>query len=206
MIARLLVLAALAADNMDPVGAAIERYRTVESYQVMLKSSYGDQSDIIRYSYRKPGFIRMDFVQPHKGAVLIYNPLTKEVRLWPFGGKLLSLKLSPGNRLVQSPTGQRVDKSDIGKLLDNVKTLQHNGETTILGEELVAGIRAVRLAVAGKGNFVVSNVHRYDLWLDIGTLLPVKVVSRDVNDDMIETVVMDGLQINIGLPDELFNP
>ncbi len=206
MISALLVLAALAADSMDPIGAAIERYRTLDSYQVVLKSSYGNQSDIIRYSYRKPGFVRMDFVQPHKGAVLIYNPLTKEVRLWPFGGRLLSLKLSPENRLVQSPTGQRVDKSDLGALLDNVKTLQHNGETTILGEELVAGIKTVRLAVAGKGDFVVSNVHRYELWLDSGTLLPVKVVSRDVSDDVIETVVMDGLQINVMLADELFNP
>jgi hypothetical protein len=31
MIAALLVLASLGADSIDPIGAAIERYRTVES-------------------------------------------------------------------------------------------------------------------------------------------------------------------------------
>lgn len=204
--AALLVLASLGADSIDPIGAAIERYRTVESYQVTLRSSYGDKADIIRYSYKKPGFVRMDFVQPHKGAVLIYSPLTRNVRLWPFGGKLFSLTLSPENRLVQSPTGQRVDQSDIGALLDNVKTLQRNGETAIVGEELIGGTRTLRLAVAGTGNFVAGNVRGYDLWLDSHTLLPLKVVSRDVNDEIIETVVMDDLEINVKLADELFNP
>lgn len=206
MTAALLVLAALGANGMDSIDAAIERYRRVESYQVTLKSSYGDNSDIIRYSYKKPGFVRMDFVQRYKGAVLIYSPLTRKVRLWPFGGGLLSLTLNPDNRLIQSPTGQRVDQSDIGALLNNIKALQRNGETTILGEELAAGTRTVRLAVAGTGNFVVGNVHRYDLWLDRATLLPLKVVSRDANNDVIETVVMDGLEINVKFTDEFFNP
>lgn len=204
--AALLVLASLGTNSIDPVDAAIERYRTVESYQVTLRSSYGDKSDVIRYFFKKPGFVRMDFVQPHKGAVLIYSPVTKNVRLWPFGGKLFALTLSPENRLVQSPTGQRVDRSDIGVLLNNVKTLQRNGETVVLGEELIAGTRTVRLAVAGTGHFVVGNVHRYDLWLDSLTLLPLKVVSRDVNNDVIETVVMDDLRINVKLADELFSP
>ncbi len=206
MMAALLVLASLGTNGMDPVDAAIERYRTVESYQVTLRSSYGDQSDIIRYFYKKPGFVRMDFVQPHNGAVLIYSPLTGNVRLWPFGGRLFSLTLSPENRLVQSPTGQRVDRSDIGVLLDNVKTLQRNGETAVLREEPVAGTRTVRLAVSGTGHFVAGNVHRYDLWLDSVTLLPLKVVSRDINNDVIETVVMDDLRINVKLADGLFNP
>jgi outer membrane lipoprotein-sorting protein len=206
MISAMLVLASLQIDGMDPIDAAIERYRTVESYQVTLRSSRGDASDIIRYSYRRPGFVRMDFVQPHRGTVLIYSPLTGKVRLWPFGGRLFSLTLSPENRLVQSSTGQRVDRSDIGALLENVKALRGNGETKVLGEEPVNGATAVRLTVSGKGNFTVGRVHRYELWLDRGSLLPLKVVSRDLDNEIIETVAMDGLRINVGLGDELFNP
>jgi len=206
MIAALLVLASLGTNGMDPVDAAIQRYRAVKSYQVTLKSFYGDQSDIIRYFYKKPGFVRMDFVQPHQGVVLIYSPLTKNVRLWPFGDKLFALTLSPENRLVKSPTGHRVDQSDIGALLDNVKALQHNGETAMLGEEVVGGKKTVRLAISGTGKFVAGNVHRYELSLDSVTLLPLKVVSRDANNEIIETVVMEDLSINVKLADELFNP
>ncbi|HXF65663.1 MAG TPA: sigma-E factor regulatory protein RseB domain-containing protein [Burkholderiales bacterium] len=206
MMPVLAVFASLAVGGADPVDVAIERYRAVGSYRVTLRSSYGESSDVIRYSYKKPGFVRMDFVQPHKGAVLIYSPLTRKVRLWPFGTGLFSLSLSPDNPLVQSPTGQRVDRSDIGALLDNVKALQRNGESAVLGEEIVAGKKTLRIAVTGKGRPATGNVQRYDLWLDSITLLPLKVVSRDARGDVIETVLMDDLDINVELGNELFDP
>ena len=206
MIAVLLAVAALGAGNPDPIDAAIERYRAVDSYQVTLRSLHGEQSDIIRFSYKRPGFVRMDFVQPHEGAVLIYSPLTKVVRLWPFGEGFFSLTLSPENGLVRSPTGQRVDRSDIGALLDNVKSLQRKGETTVLGQEMVGGRKAMRLTVSATGDLVVGNVRQYELWLDSATLLPLKVVSRNANNEIIETVVMDDLRINVKMPDRLFDP
>lgn len=204
--AALLMVALAEASAIDPIDAAIERYRAVASYQVTLRSSHGDESDVIRFSYKRPGFVRMDFVQPHEGAVLIYSPLTNDVRLWPFGERFFSLTLSPENRLVQSPTGQRVDRSDIGALLDNVKSLQRKGGTTVLGEEMVGGRKTMRLAVSAAGDRVAGNVRQYELWLDSATLLPLKVVSRDANNEIIETVVMDDLQINVTLPDRLFDP
>ncbi len=206
MIAALVAMAALGAGNPDLIDAAIARYRAVDSYQVTLRSFHGDQSDIIRFSYKRPGFVRMAFVQPHEGAVLIYSPLTKDVRLWPFGETFFSLTFSPENRLVQSPTGQRVDRSDIGALLDNVKALQREGETAVLGEEMVGGRKTMWLAVSGTGKRVAGNVRRYELWLDSVTLLPLKVVSRDANNEIIETVVMDDLRINVRMPDRLFDP
>lgn len=206
MVSGLAVIAALATGGVDPVDAAIERYRAVSSYRVTLRSFSAGRSDVIRYSYKKPGFVRMDFVQPHKGAVLIYSPVTGRVRLWPFGARFFSLSLSPDNPLVQSPTGQRADRSDIGALLDNVKALQRNGETAVLGEEVLDGRQALRIAASGKGSFVVGNVNRFELWLDRATLLPLKVVSRDANNEVIEAVVMDGLEIDVKLEDDLFNP
>ena len=206
MIAVLLAVAALGTGNPDPIDAAIERYRAVDSYQVTLRSLRGEESDVIRFAYKRPGFVRMDFVQPHEGAVLIYSPLTKVVRLWPFGEGFFSLTLSPENSLVRSPTGQRVDRSDIGALLDNVKSLQRKGETTVLGQEMVGGRKAMRLTVSATGDLVVGNVRQYELWLDSATLLPLKVVSRNANNEIIETVVMDDLRINVKMPDRLFDP
>jgi outer membrane lipoprotein-sorting protein len=206
IVAALLTSAAVSAGAVDPIDAAVEHYREVKSYEVTLRSSGGEQLDIIRYAYKRPGFVRMDFVQPHEGAVLIYSPVTKKVRLWPFGTKLFSLALSPDNSLVRSPTGQRVDRSDIGALLHHVKALQGNGNTAAVGEELVGARSALHVVVSGTGNFAVGNVHRYDLWLDATTRLPLKVASRDVNDDIIETVLMDDLRINVEMPDSVFNP
>ena len=56
------------------------------------------------------------------------------------------------------------------------------------------------------GDLVVGNVRQYELWLDSATLLPLKVVSRSANNEIIETVVMDDLRINVKMPDRLFDP
>jgi outer membrane lipoprotein-sorting protein len=203
MLGALLFMAALGAQG-DPIAAAIERYRAVESYRVTLKSSHGDETEQIRYYYKKPGFVRMEFVRPHEGAVLVYNPVAGLARLWPFGSGLPSVSLSPDNRLIKSPSGQRVDRSDVGALLENVKALQVHGKTEVVGEEQMAGRATVHVTVSGGS--AVANVHRYDLWLERSTLFPVKVESRDARSQLIEAVMMEDSELNPPLPDELFNP
>ena len=48
-----------------------------------VRSARGAESQIIHYSYRRPGFIRMEFVEPHRGAVLVYTGFALAVRrLW----------------------------------------------------------------------------------------------------------------------------
>lgn len=119
---------------MDPVAAALERYEEVKAYAVTLKSAAGGAVDVIRYAYRRPGHVRMEFVAPHAGVVMIYDPQTAEVRLWPLGRGYFSLALDPANRLIRSRTGQRIDRSDFGALLQNVRSLQRSGQTTCVAE------------------------------------------------------------------------
>lgn len=77
---------------------------------------------------------------PFKGAVLVYSPSTKKVRLRPLGAlRFPAFTLAPENHLVRSSSGHRVDRSDIGALLQNVKELQERGATEVLGEETVEG-------------------------------------------------------------------
>ncbi len=200
-------MTALQADIPDPIGSVIERYQGIESYQVTMTSSNRRGSEIIHYHYKRPGFVRMEMVKPHKGVVLIYSPTTKEVRLWPFGAfKLPVLTLSPDSPLIQSSTGHRVDRSDVGALLNNVKTLQAQGTTQTLGEEAISGYFTLHVAVLSRGDFLVENVRRYDLWLEHATLFPVKAVSHDRYHRWIETVVMEGLRINPEFPERFFDP
>ena len=195
-------------DNQpDPLAAAIEHYQTVESYRVTIHSFHADGEEHIRYYYKKLGFVRMEFIRPHAGALLVYNPYTRRVRLWPFGaGHFPVLNLSPGNPLIRSSRGQRVDRSDIGVLFQNIRILREGGNTEILGKESMDGRTVLHLIVTGADNFVVAGVHRHELWLDTESQFPVKGISRDQQNAIIETVKMEALEINATLPETLFNP
>ena len=191
----------------DPLASAIEHYRTVDSYRVTIHSTHADGEEYLRYYYKKPGFVRMEFIRPHAGAVLIYNPTTQSVRLWPFGVKHFpELSLSPGNPLIRSSRGQRVDHSDVGTLFENVRALREGGNAEVSGKDIMDGRTVLHLIVTGAGNFVVAGVHRHELWLDTESQFPVKGISRDRQDAIIETVMMEDLEINAALPETLFNP
>lgn len=204
---QLLLLAlASAPAATDPLDAALESYQKVSSYRVTLRSRSDGSSEIIKYTFKKPGFVRMEFIKPHKGAILVYNPRKKEVRLRPFGFmRPVVLTLSPDSSLIASSRGHRVDASDIGAFLETARKLRGSGRSKILGDEVVRGRKAVMVAIEGEGDSTVAgNVHRYLLWLDAESFLPLKTTSYDGSGAVVEEVLMDDLEVNIELPDSLF--
>lgn len=207
MLAALMLTAALSATGLAPLADAIQHYRTVESYRVTLRAVRTDGEDRIRYYYRKPGFVRMEFIRPHAGALLVYSPHTRRVRVWPFGpGRFPELDLSPRNPLIRGPGGQSVDRSDVGALFENVGALLAQGQTEVRGQVRVDGHTALYLVVSGAAGQTVAGVHRYELWLDTTTRFPLEVVSRDQAGAVIETVVMEDLEVNPPLAESLFDP
>lgn len=207
LLAAALTSAAPAGAYADPLASAITHFHTVETYRVTIRSTHATGEEHIRYYYKKPGFVRMEFIRPHAGAVMIYNPDTQRVRLWPFGaGKFPELNLSPGNSIIRSLSGSRVDRSDVGTLLESIRILREQGNIEMLGEETAEGRTVLHLLVTGGEDFAIANVHSSELWLDTQSQFPAKVISRDIRGAIIETVIMEALGINVKLPEVLFNP
>lgn len=189
----------------DPVEAAIESYGKIESYSVTLRSSNDEGKEEIKYHYMKPGFVKMEFVEPHKGAVLVYNPETRKVKLKPF--HFLStfiLDLDPDSRLIRSSKGHTVDSSDIGALLERVKELKNAGGAETVAEEEIRGRKAVKVIVDGRGAITKDGVGSYQLWLDTDTAMPLKVISYGAGGEVIEEVLMDDIEVNLGLARSFF--
>ena len=192
------------ASRDNPIAVALKNYENVRTYQVTLRSRSDHFTEEIRYYY-KAGYVRMEFSKPFHGAILTYNPLKKEVRLKPLQILDHVVTLSPDNALVKSSGGHAVNESDIGSLLGVVAKLQSNGQTYIVGDEDLSGRQTLLVRVSGNGDFTVRGIHRYDLWLDKKTYLPLKAVSYDPAEGLIEEVLMDDLEIDPDLPDHLFN-
>ena len=183
----------------DYIAQAQERFDALANYEVTVRSTprAGDTVEA-RYRYLKPGFIRMDFVCPHAGAVLAYSPETGKVTLWPFGlHRFPELDFAPENPLIQGPNAHRIDQSDIGTLLGHVRELQRHGDTQVAAEEELGARRAVHLTVTGASGYQVAGVGQYRLWLDVEAALPIKVMSVDSQGELIETVVMDDLRVDV---------
>ncbi|MDA8129495.1 MAG: DUF1571 domain-containing protein [Betaproteobacteria bacterium] len=201
----LLVLSGTA--SADLLDDALMRYAKLETYQATLRSSAfpgGKFREVIRYTYKKPGWVRMDFQRPHPGLVLTYDPEKNGVRLWPFGPKGPDFSVSPDIAWLRSGGGERVDRSDIGTLLHRAITLRQSGNARILGKESVNHRDTVRLRVIGGAGKNVEGVHRFDLWLDDRTLMPLKVEAYDEHDAPLDIVLMDDLQIDTPLPERIF--
>ena len=188
----------------NPIGSALRNYRNITTYQVTLRSKSHNFFEEIRYYY-KSAYIRMEFIKPLPGVILTYNPIKKEVRIRPFRFINHVVTLSPDNDMIQSSAGHKVDESDIGSLLGIVAKLQSNGKTYIIRDESLSGRQTVLVRVTGIEDFTICGIHKYDLWLDKITYLPLKIVSYDLREEVIEEVLMDDLEIDLELPDNLFN-
>ena len=175
---------------------AVEQFRAITSYSTTMRS-FGNAEHIINYRYKKPGYVRMDFVKPHKGAALVYRPATGKVQLRPFGFiKSMTLTMEPTSKLVRSPSGHRVDESDIGVLLENAQNLAEQGSLEVLREETIQQTTMVVLEIIGEEKVLVDGVHRYMLWMDKKLKLPRIVESYDNENQLIESLFLDDLILN----------
>ena len=188
-----------AMDKWLPV--AIEQFNRLTTYRVTMRS-YGPSEQVIRYRYKKPGYVRIDFVKPHEGATLVYRPDTGKVELRPFAfASFLTFTLSPDDGLVHSPSGHRVDQSDLGALLRRALQLAVKGSSNVLREEIVHKRAAVVLEIDGGAHVSDDGVGRYLLWMDKELRLPVIVESYDIENRLIEGLFLDNLEMNPELGD-----
>lgn len=199
------------ADLLDEAKA---RFRELESYRATLHSAGRDGDwQVMHYFYLKPGWVRIECVEPHRGAVLIFDPGARKLRLWTFGlgwgwgfGFVPALSLAPDNPLVRSPRGHTVDRSDVGALFDNLQTLRTGGSLTPLGAGTIAGEPTVGFEVAGAAGLIVGGAHRNRVWLARDTLFPRRVESFDEADELVETVDLVDAELDVVFPERFFAP
>jgi outer membrane lipoprotein-sorting protein len=93
----------------------------------------------------------------------------------------------------------------MGSLLEEVRKLAGQGSVSIAGNEKVSGRETLQVDISGAQDAVVNGgVHRYLLWLDSRTFLPVRTKSFNIRNELIEDVLMDDLEIDPDLPGSIF--
>lgn len=201
-------LAIVPTASADLVSDAQARFRELPSYRVTLRSLAADgERQIIVSSYRRPGWVRLDFVEPHAGAVLVYDPERRRARLSPFGeGRFPALDLAPDNPLIRSAGGHTVDRSDVGALLANLAQLRVDGTMTNPVPASVAERAAWHFEITGPEGRSIDRVRRYRVWMEQESLFPLKVDSFDSRLELLESVDMSDARLDVEFPDGFFGP
>nr|NIV98265.1 hypothetical protein [Candidatus Saccharibacteria bacterium] len=74
-----------------------------------------------KFYFKRKKKIRVDFSEPYPGTIVIYNEGKEEATVIPFGFMPgLKFSLSLKNPMVMTPSGQRLDQTDMGYFIDFV--------------------------------------------------------------------------------------
>ncbi len=189
--------------EMDAAWARVDSYQT----RVEVKNSGADGSVEIErflYSFKKPRRIRIDMETPHPGMVIIYPDENGKAVVRLSGvARLLPLHLSPESRLLLSSTGQRIDQTDLGLLIANIRhslTDKRRGPVNAFEEQDLVSIR-----VMADDHFRPNVVTSYEFLIDRKYRLPVGVTELTTDGRMERTVRFHDLTINRTLPAGFFD-
>jgi outer membrane lipoprotein-sorting protein len=99
-------------------------YQGIESYSSVVEQIYfankeKDERYCFAYYFKKPNKIRVDFLQPHSGLSVFYRKGEEEAVIRPFPSlPLLKFRISISNSLIKTPTGQRLNQTDMEYFID----------------------------------------------------------------------------------------
>ena len=106
------------AEKMKAAFKEIEDYSS-EVEQIYFKDGMESERHRFKYFFKKPRWIRVDFLQPHSGLTVFYQRGEKKATLRPFPSlPSLQFNVSIDSSLIQTPTGQSINQTDMIFFID----------------------------------------------------------------------------------------
>jgi outer membrane lipoprotein-sorting protein len=107
-----------AARKMKASYQGIENYSS-EAEQIYFANKEEKERYLFLYFFKKPGKIRVDFLKPHSGLSVFYQKGEEKAVIRPFPSlSFLQIDVSIENSLIKTPTGQRLNQTDMEYFID----------------------------------------------------------------------------------------
>ncbi len=185
-----------------------EAYSEVKDYQALVEvKTFGRDGSFqlqrFRYTFKKPKQIRLDFETPHQGMVIVYPDRNGKVVVHQPGlTHFFKLHLSPNNPLLEVSSGQRVDQTDLGLLIENIShslTNERRGRLDISEDD-----GKIRVQVLADDHFRKGVETLYHFIIDKALWLPVKVEEYSPDRELKRTITFHHLKTNIAISESEF--
>jgi hypothetical protein len=190
-----------------------EAYEKVEDYQCICiarqLSRFGrkmHKPKVLRLSFKRPNMMHAIGLQGvEKGAEAVFRDgkvKGTHHRYIPF-----VLTFDADSAIVRSPRhGLRVDKSNLGGLIERANHYNRKGKVELVGIERIEGRECYCLMMIPKKREGKHPIVKEILWVDKEKVLPIQHAIYEEGDRFAESRTFKDLKINIGLNDELFEP
>jgi hypothetical protein len=194
------VVAVLA--KMEASYAKVSTYQTEMEVREYRKGKYLESKRFL-YTFKKPNQLRIDMQYPQPGTVLVYPDKQGKVTLRPGGWTgIVTLHLAPDNSMLASDSGARIDQSDIGLLLRNIRhslTDQRRGEITLSEAE-----GRISIEVLADDHFQPGVQTLYRFVFDSARGLPLEEHEATPKGTPKRVTVFGKLKISIPIKDDFF--
>lgn len=198
-----------AADPQTLLKRMESAYEAVKDYRVLVQMDFTVQNVGLRteefiYNFKKPKKVRIDFQTPQPGTILIFPDKEGKVLVRPWGWRFLDQHLAPDSFLLSSPSGQRIDQTDLGLLITNMARSMDGGRRGPL--EILEEERYFRIRVLAENHFREGKVTRYQFTINKNTWLPAEIEERTPDGGLERKITFKDLSVNTGVPDSFFDP
>ena len=158
----------------------------------------------LTYFFKKGGYFRINFSRPFPGLTAFYKRGDEKLTAKPFRYLPLTFHFSIHNRLVRTPSGQRIDQADVRYLIEfllkNNKWIEEkDSEFSEEGEE-------VTFLFWAKDYLAGETFERYRVSVSSKNWLPMQVERYASGGTPIETAIFKKYTINPHLKDSFFLP
>ena len=199
-------------ESIDPesvIARMEEAYKKVNDYRTNLEvrtyaANGPAEIKLIRYTFKKPCSIQLDFEKPDSGMVVVYPDREGKVAVRPLSWlPFVVLHKSVNDPQMEVSPGQRINQTDLGLLIQNIGHSvngQRKGPVTTTSDR-----QNIIISVLADNHFQKNVITHYTFYIDKKLWLPVKVEEKTPDGKLERTVIFHDLKVNIGVPDSFFH-
>lgn len=206
------IAAPLEASHEDEILAVVQRmisvFEGVEDFTCDTQVTYykegvEDGRWLVKFFFKDERKFRVDFLSPYKGLSIFYRGDDEELIVRPFRFlPALRFSLSIDNPIARTPSGQRIDQTDVGYfirfVLNNLRSIEQRENEFHEDEERITFLFWAMDYIEGK------SLEKYRVFVSKKIWFPLRVERYDHEGRLIELIIFKNHTINSHLEDALF--
>lgn len=183
-------------------------YAEVMDYEMKVEVRTWESGDSFKtehllYTFKRPRRIRIAYESPHEGMILVYLHKNGKVLVRPWKRMpFFQFHLDTDSSFLKSPSGQRIDQTDLGLLIRNITASMREKRRGDLLIRKKSG--KIHINVLAENHFREDALTRYEFVIDTELWLPVAIQESSSSGVLERSIAFQHVRVNSGVPDRLF--